>query len=174
MNGNQIEIEAQSGGTLRVTNDEDFGAIKTFTAKEVEALRAYFQAERDKELGWWRASPDYVVKPRADNGIESRSVTVLNERLAVNIPVWEDDDIRSEYGIAARAYFDAHPEPKPWHEAKPGEAWLLTFNGLTRKPHLVSFDRKFVNDGGIVYDLDHHRITAGYRIYPAQDGDNDE
>lgn len=177
MTDSKIKIEAFEDGALRLTGDEDFGAIETLTVKEVEALRAYFQAERDKELGWWRASPDYVVKPRADNGIESRSVTVLNERLAVNIPVWEGDDSRSEYGIAARAYFAAHrePGPKPWLDAAPGEVWLLTFRGSAPAPHLVDSFPFFVDDEGNSYELDDRHITAGRRIWPVdEEGDGDE
>ncbi|WP_334153005.1 hypothetical protein [Microbacterium sp.] len=143
---------------------------------DLDGLRSWFQAERDEQLGWWRASPGFVVKPRAgDNVIGSRSVNVLNELLGITKPVWEVEESRSEYGIAARAYFEAHPvpEPKSWLEAKPGEVWMLSLAGKP-EPYLVNDDPRFVDGMGDAYDLDYHRITAGYRIYPAQDGDNDE
>jgi len=125
-NGTKIETSEKYGG-LEVTSSEDFDYL---LQKHVDALREWFQAERDEELGWWRASPEFVVKPRASHHvIGPRSVNVLNERLGITKPVWEVEESRSEYGIAARAYFDAHPEPKP---------------------------------------------EPGRRIYPAQDGDNDE
>ena len=140
---------------------------------DLDGLRAYFQAERDEQLGWWRASPGFVVKPHAgDNGIGSRSVNVLNERLGITKPVWEVEESRSEYGIAARAYFDAHPEPKPWHDARPGEAWVITVGG-TEMPALVA--RKTHEDplvfktGFFEHDLTSPSITAGRRVWAPEE-----
>ncbi len=34
--------------------------------------------------------------------------------------------VRGISAEAARAYVEAHPEAKPWQDAKPGEVWVLT------------------------------------------------
>ena len=88
--------------------------------RPVSSVAEYFQAERDEQLGWWRASPQFVVRLRASHHVNgTRSVNVLNERLGITKPVWEVEESRSEYGVAARAYFDAHPEPKPEPDPEP-------------------------------------------------------
>jgi len=140
---------------------------------DLDGLRAWFQEERDEELGWWRASPEFVVKPRAgDNVIGSRSVNVLNERLGITKPVWEVEESRSEYGIAARAFFDAHPEPKPWQDAQPGGVWLITVEGKPPVPMIATTYGTFTAQLG-EYSVNDELITAGRRLWPTE-GDNDE
>lgn len=86
------------------------------------ALAEHFQAARDTELGRWRwpEYPEYVVYPEADPD----SVLVFDEATGAN---WKVDRALNQAGnylhAAARAYWAAHPEPKPWHSAKPGEVW---------------------------------------------------
>lgn len=95
------------------------------------ALREFFQHERDQELGRWRwpENPDYVVYQAPDCAdydlrimCESSGDSMVYSRL-------EDDGNKrnhpweSSWARAARAYFAAHPEPKPWHSAKLGEVW---------------------------------------------------
>ena len=99
-----------------------------------DALREFFQHERDKELGRWRwpEDPDFVVYPIGEN----QQVRVVNERTGYfnttprprgfAKPV---EEMSTQWRIAARAYFSAHPEPKPWHYAREGEAWAITVNG---------------------------------------------
>jgi hypothetical protein len=45
----------------------------------------------------------------------------------------DTDDSQDGRFHAARAYFAAHPQPKPWHAAKPGEVWELTFDGISAR-----------------------------------------
>ncbi|MDR6691374.1 hypothetical protein J2X55_002286 [Microbacterium sp. 1154] len=35
------------------------------------------------------------------------------------------------------AYFDAHPEPKPWHGAEPGDVFLVTWPGSEREEAVI-------------------------------------
>ena len=172
----EIRVSRTIPGSLFIDYvNDDIDVCKTIPEDEAEALREFFQAERDKALGWWRASPEYVVKPSTgDDGLESRSVTVLNERLGITTTVWEGVDRRSAYGTAARAYFAAHPEQKPWHDAAPGEVWVLTMEGEER-PAIVTEDGNFEAPLPLfLVNTQSVRITAGRRIYPAQNGDNDE
>lgn len=94
-----------------------------------QALREFFVKETDDRLGRWRwpEKPDYVVYPEGD------AVRVLREAAGTNwYPLYRpinpvSADAAIQYRIAA-AYFDAHPEPKPWHDAKPGEVWIVRFD----------------------------------------------
>ena len=87
------------------------------------ALREYFQAERDDALGRWRdtENPDMVCFPVVG---DLDAVWVVYEgdgsRYHATRTDWER--IRPHYvSETARRYFQAHPEPKPrpWEEAKP-------------------------------------------------------
>jgi hypothetical protein len=105
-----------------VTVDTDVHGCVTVAGVESlrdssQALREFFQHERDQELGRWRwpENPDYVVV-QADNGGER--AWVVNERnQQITGWVWRADldrsTARAQVVAAARAYFDAHPEPKP-------------------------------------------------------------
>lgn len=141
--------------------------VKLFS-DDAAALRECFLHERDQELGRWRwpENPDYVVYPdQARKYIEQPAVIVVNERDGA-VAYCGKDGAYSASGIgasddwcepAARAYFAAHPEPKPWHAAKPGEVWELTYLPLGEKartrPFGVDMSGKF-------------RTTQGVRVAP--------
>lgn len=158
---------------------------------EMQALREFFQAEADERAGRWRYldEPQYVVYY---DQMQDR-VTVFNENLM--------DDEDGGCGISrgntldypsvqhiAQAYFAAHPEPKPWHDAKPGEVWSITgpsidreapksggggaialcFEDLTEPEPQLWF---VYPDGGASDNIEvtDKVITAGYRIHPPQE-----
>lgn len=86
----------------------------------------------------------------------------------------------SEYFLAVRdGTVEAHPEPKPWHLAKPGEIWRLTITdrwitsaGLIF--HVIGdkhgrFARPQISGKQMEYDLTAPQITAGRRIWPEAD-----
>lgn len=89
----------------------------------VDYLREYFRDERDQELGRWRwaENPDYVVYPHPDGDF----ARVVSEVSGDSNGIYRDAERHtgSNFERAAVAYFAAHPEPKPWHDAKPGEVW---------------------------------------------------
>lgn len=146
--------------------------------KVSKGLREFFQHERDQELGRWRwpENPDYVLYP-----IEgSESVRVLDERNAreslIRRGVLQTDFGGKHWG-AARAYFDAHPEAKPWHDAKPGEVWVLTTKGVDDRWNPTSFSVREVDnqirfyanepDYSVEYlGVSATAITAGRCIWP--------
>ena len=142
------------------------------------ALREYFQAERDDALGRWRdtENPNIVVYPipaMNDQGDGyGRAVWVLDEAEMVSRTVLDD---RHSHSSASR-YFAAHPqpqpEPKPWLEAKPGEVWALTYAGIEETAWVADFTwgapprfRQFKNLLNPIFTNDKH-ITAGRRIWP--------
>lgn len=127
-NGNTIE-----GTPTRIIVRDRTGFMKYDLGKyTVEALREYFQAENDSDLGWWRdpETPGYIV--RADPVIP-RQVAVLHERswqlFRVSERELSERVLPSERQMAAqraaRTYFEAHPERKPWEDAKDGEIWVV-------------------------------------------------
>ena len=77
------------------------------------------------------------------------------------------DDHRAERRAAA-AYFQAHPERKPWEDAKTGEAWEITYTTLVgpevTKVAIRTDHNTWKTD---VHDMDfNYAITAAHRIWP--------
>jgi hypothetical protein len=168
---NGVEITVDEDGDYTFTGGEraaDRWVVRPGGANET-ALREFFQAERDAELGRWRWSehPEYVVYrvPEHDDD-DGRSVRIMRETDGFCCSAWErlgDGDI--EFFHAARAYFDAHPVPRPWENAKPGEVWVLTGAGGVEQPWRR--DNGFwlsCTTGARKYDAE--RATSGRRIWP--------
>lgn len=151
------------------------------SVKETEALREFFQHERDEELGRWRwpENPDYVVYPVIQSAHEmafgqNLSVMVFHEPTGVLKGYCREEDqggdLTREYPGAARAYFEAHPERKPWHSAKPGEIWVLTIDDSEQVVSAVQqYEKDFNPISHPIYATfanGSERITAGRRIWP--------
>lgn len=137
-----------------------------------EAKKAY-QRQRDEELGRWRdpVEKDAVVY-RMGDWFGSRRVTVSNERNGVSEVAYEKMESQSsEWAreIAAR-YFEAHPEKKPWHDAKPSEVWALTFSeegGGGTEAWVVDAHGCFSNPSYVSYvRIQDSTIIDGRRIWP--------
>lgn len=170
---NGVEVEITENGCLGTG-----GSIgQTFVGpKALKALREFFQHERDQELGRWRdpVNRDLVVYrlPELDDEF-GRTVQVMDETTGDTFFYWEElgrpsEDIRGRE--TADRYFEAHPEPKPWDEAKTGEVWELTdSNG---RGQLWIWDEV---DGwrSVHTNLLSSRVgkesTAGRRIWPEED-----
>ena len=154
---------------LRRGNPQAEGLYDTDTT---EALRAFFQAERDEQLGRWRdpENPNIVVYPipaMNDQGDGyGRAVWVLDEAEMVSMTVLDD---RHSHSSASR-YFAAHPEPKPWDAAQPDcdEIWVLTIHGCEQPVYVTEFSGEpvFQVPGGETISLHRESITAGRRIWP--------
>lgn len=133
------------------------------------------QAERDAELGRWRwpDNLDFVVYPdEANEPGRERYAIILDERYAT-IRRYGSNRTGPAVSVeerAFRAWLAAHPEPKPWHEVKPGEAWVLTIDG-TEEAATVGWampnEARFYC-GGAEFELTDPGITAGYRIWPEE------
>lgn len=144
-----------------------------------EALREFFQHERDEELGRWRwpENPDYVVYVKCESESEPLAgVRVLHERTGRSRDIGRAvvnacEATVSGFGRAAREYFEAHPERKPWHEAKPWETWVFTIDGKEQSATLDE-DREFRDRSFHTCSWMHvkdDRISAGRRIWPESD-----
>lgn len=187
------EFTASNGGTVKTLtngrmkvanhtrerlteNAAWFESTAYLDAEMVPTLREFFQAERDEELGRWRwpENRDYVVYD-FDEGI----VRVVAESTGTQY-VFERADATMHIGTfpesgAACDYFDAHPEPKPWEDAKPGEIWELTAESKTRQYAAIA-SRDISGDATYLIPVDNPNaptlgvrarvITAGHRVYP--------
>ncbi|WP_341945684.1 hypothetical protein [Microbacterium sp. LWH11-1.2] len=163
-NGRKIEKQPQGGVLL---------SSMFLTPVEVDALCEYFQHKRDEELGRWRwpENPDYVVK---HDPLGVRIARILHEPSFATCVVRPADEIVGlgskrdiEFLSAARSYFANHPEPKPWHYAKPEEVWLMG-SGLHEFVAIVGTDGKFRFADGSDLDATEGFIT-GRRIWPEGD-----
>ena len=163
---------ASNGVGLTITRDRTVRWRPGIPANLVSsALREYFQAERDEELGRWRdhKNLDMVCYPVA---YDLDAVLVMYEgdmtRYYATRTDWER--IRPHYvSETAGRYFAAHPEPKPWDDAEEGDIWVLTRYGA-EEPFFVTGGEFTSTDLAVATDLDDPRITDGRRIWP--EGEN--
>ena len=154
----------------------DFGsgtAPIILSEEEMDELRAHLQAERDEQLGRWRdpENPDCICYPVAGDPddiwvvYEGSGLAYLRER---NQAFYAGN----RFSEVARRYFAAHPEPKPWEDAQPGEVWLVTLRHCEPQICQVLKTRRFLpiqTEAGYqrpTFPLDHPTITAGRRIWP--------
>lgn len=147
-----------------------------------EARKEFYQHLRDQELGRWRdpENPHMVCYPSTEpEGSEVRKIWVVDEATGKSLRAWEKhlplsyDQFAARVSETARRYFEAHPETKPWHNAQPGEVWLLTVGGHT--PELVLVldnrpDNEFSNAEGLRLPVTNPEITHAERIYPKDEG----
>lgn len=128
------------------------------------ALGEFFEMEADQILKRWRwpENVNYVVYP-SDNGW-----LVLNELDGHTKHYTHREHVGvggSNMTRAARAYFDAHPESKPWHDAKTGEVWVIKWPDGTESAWTVNNQGKFESPDS-TYQLANPNITAARRIWP--------
>lgn len=124
------QFQARSGRTIKVGEDGTLifdhvhGYLNPDSAMDAEE---FFQAKHDEDLGRWRypSDPEWVVR---DGGVShvGRVAIVLNERTFEQTTFTRSSATgeSAKHG-AARAYFEAHPERKPWHDAKVGQVWAI-------------------------------------------------
>jgi hypothetical protein len=175
---NGITVDRDANRSVRWINPSEIGLTHMLSLSGAEALHEFFQHERDEELGRWRwpENPDYVVYPLGLDHDGRRFASALHEPSAIT-GKWQEGQYRvdpptesNDLGIlAVQAYFEAHPEWKPWEDAKPGEVWVLTFDGAddTFKAYESRFGKTyFTRSRETSTDLVDVRITAGRRIWP--------
>ena len=167
---NEVQVDLDEDGRIRLSRAGS-SANGIYTRETTEALRAFFQAERDEELGRWRdlEDPNMVVYP-----IQGKldGVWVVDEGDGAGYAIrtgWKHALPHCMYEAAER-YFAAHPEPKPWEKARPGcdEIWVLTIHGCEQPVYVTEFcgEPAFQVPGGGTMSLSHGAITAGRRIWP--------
>ena len=162
-----MKIKAYEDGSARLLWDWRDIAL---TTANFETLRAFFQAERDDALGRWRdpENPDMVCYPVA---YDLDAVLVMYEgdmtRYYATRSTWKDV---TPYYVSETAgrYFAAHPEPKPWENAKEGDYWVQTIGSEPSLWH-QGVRRQFWTNGERLSVTDLKDATAGHRIWPEED-----
>lgn len=140
--------------------------------REMQTLREFFQAEADERLGRWRwpENPDYVVYLNDGYAVVVSESDPSRRPDRVHRRYLEDPEGSLGWGeFAARAYFDAHPEPKPWHDAKAGEGWVIEIGEGDHENFqavVVSNDGKFLHRDGGSTDVTSFWIRSGRRFHP--------
>ena len=132
---NKLQVDLDEVGRIQLSRAGYCNGI--YTRETTEALRAFFQAERDEQLGRWRdpENPNVVVYPVGDQDDGyGQVVWVLDEAEMVSRTVLDD---RHSHSSASR-YFAAHPQPEPRppfaaYVDKNGSAvWVTDENGNLR------------------------------------------
>lgn len=161
---NGFSVRAAENGGIEVTGT---GGVRDYTPPMAAfAIEEFCQAKHDAELGRWRwpENPDFVVY-RTD---DFDGFMILDEREGRTWTYrWfaiKDDPAYDGPWDAARAYFEAHPERKPWHDARPEEVWLMG-SGLHEFVALVGDDGKFRFADGSEMAVTEEFIT-GRRLWP--------
>lgn len=166
-----LTLEGGIGFQLPMRNVSTNG----INSEKVDALREFFQHERDEELGRWRYpdDPRYVVHGGYSPGEEKRFARVVNEQMGIVSVIYEGLDHRSEVANIAAAYFEANPERKPWHDAKHNEIWVVQINGCIAAPEpyrvIDGKLRPVSNPDRFWVSPDSPEITDASRIWPVSD-----
>lgn len=145
---------------------------------DAQALREFFQHERDEALGRWRDpdNPRLTVYPT--EGYETDEITILDEVDAETYTITRAQAERSQGGWwhdTAKAYFEAHPERKPAAEAKAGEVWELTIDDGSEHTVFIHADRTMggrdgVSAGGAYFDIDDaSNVVSARKVWGPED-----
>ncbi len=172
------QFRASSGRHVTVYTDGAVafeGLLGYVGSSVVGDAEEFFRAREDARLGRWRwpENPEWVAV-EADRTDEGRTVVVVNERTLTrfhaNERVRDAGPDATADRRAARAYFEAHPERKPWEDAKPGEVWAVGVDGeevFTVSVVQDVFGVSFRLPTGRAFDLNESStIKSGRRIWP--------
>ena len=143
--GAGLYVEGDGVRLDRLREKLQAGSYGDVTPAMQVALREFFQHERDEELGRWRwpENPEYVAYRRDAYPGDKRRVRVIHEPDGDFVDTVEGSILDGIFKDAARAYFESHPERKPWEDAKDGEIWEFTL-GCSSGQYLADGGRFFL------------------------------
>jgi|AntRauMFilla1563_2_1112583.scaffolds.fasta_scaffold40373_2 hypothetical protein len=126
-------------------------------------------ADRDAQVGRWRSlqHPDIVGYAVGTKGTR---VNLFHEADGRSYEVSKGNVDKPWFGNypgvheAAREYFDTHPEPRPWQDARPGEVWVLRYSD-DLIPHAYVMNSRGVFVGVMCPSPHDESIIAGRRIW---------
>lgn len=133
-----------------------------------EARKEFYQHLRDKELGRWRdlEAPNFVVYESVHD--TSNWVRVVDENTGHAALHCRNKMGSHEYGDTAARYFEAHPEPKPWHSATEGDLWEVKYPWFTVIA-MVSDKAEFVFTDKSSNPITDENIIGGTRLWPKEE-----
>lgn len=160
------ELEDGQGSVMRPAGNREY--VFWLGPTEADTLREFFQAERDAELGRWRWSENTDVVVRV-NGPDPNTVEVYDEDSGLRATISRGglgfEDFEPYLMRAARDYFNAHPVPRPWEDAKPGEVWLVVLDCEEQAVIADRFGTLSTHEESL-NSPEFTRISAGRRIWP--------
>ncbi|MEV8023697.1 hypothetical protein [Microbacterium sp. NPDC080220] len=164
---NGVPVTLTDDGRLIVENSDHTYPATVAAGEHVDALREFFRTEEDARLGRWRwpENPDYVVYPDGT----SRRVVRESDGASLNVSLHDREVMTTyldSYVGAARAYDEFHPEPKPWHDAKPGEVWVIVTRNVGEERAVQVHGDQFHYNDGYEFPLTYDAIESGRRIWP--------
>lgn len=160
-----------SNGVVVAEDDHGLTLSTTDWRKGREALAELFLHERDQELGRWRWPEDlnYVVYKDGT----SRRVVCESTGQMMQVSQHQRKVMTTyleSYVGAARAYDASHPLPKPWHDAKPGEVWVVAMTDIPGTLPLTVVELRdgifFKDPTDDVHILVTGQIDSARRIWP--------
>jgi hypothetical protein len=177
---NNTVVRSNENGLYVGTADLD--SVRVYP-NAAQGLREFFQHERDIELGRWRsnADPGFVVYADEEDADTIKVLWEPGGGVGEYHRSWTDEVVDVDgWAIArvVREFFAAHPEPKPWESAKPGEVWRLTAEGKEREYATIMGRATFPHPVDHLYfmpttDVSAPKlgakatvISAGRRLYP--------
>jgi len=183
---NGVEIEISEDGYLLGKGDYGSGPTYATAGPEgIDTLREYFQHERDVELGRWRdpENPHMVAYPSTAEATGKTIIRVVNERdgsgdaytnksIAIRLGGSKEPN---GHDCTAFSYFAAHPEPKPWEDARLNELWVLTIHGEERAASVGwrsiggDIDGLYFTTAHEEYARSDQRIETARKVWPVDE-----
>src|SRR5690625_2954402 len=135
---NGVTVTIEHDGYLIATTDDGMCHATGRAALGIQARREYLTADRDQELGHWKDEETGLLDYQIND--VPYTVFVFDETYADH-GTWTREEVGPTvvgFGAPiAERFFAAHPEPKPWHNAQPGEAWAVALGSNAPDPVLV-------------------------------------
>jgi hypothetical protein len=137
------------------------GWVAAVGSPAYEALTEFFL----HQAGLWvdPVTGSLVIRRKNADDSDGRAIAVIMN--GVMHFVWDHCDNRADLQEIKERYFEAHPERKPWHDAKPGEVWAFTLRDA--KNEIVAMIDPTIPGGSARTDYLHSPdIISGRRIWP--------
>lgn len=175
---NGVTIKLATGDNLFIepmASSSSLGRLHVSGSRSIAALREFFRAERDEELGLWRdpERPGFTVKLSKD-GKEA----IVHYEPGNGSTKWTREEAATDYGMpcrVARKFFEEYVDPdRPWESAKAGDLWILTMADDARIGVSVAIDPDtesltFFGDGIGASLRNNKNIVGGELLYRAEE-----
>lgn len=154
--------------TEKFEESQGFRSVRAYlddgVSEWTDALRKFFLHEQ----GIWVDEPTGALAILNEGVGKPRYVSIFVDGLMYGLHEIGQFGSKKHRDIADR-FFAAHPKPKPWHDAKPGEVWAIVTDNVAEE---VAVQRtpnglwQFCD--GVVRD-DELPIESARRIWPVSD-----
>lgn len=152
--------------TEKFEESQDFRLVRAYlddgVSEWTDALRKFFLHEQ----GIWVDEPTGALVLLNEGVGKPRYVSIFRNGLMYGSHERDNPWTGTHHEIADR-FFAAHPEPKPWHDAKPGEVWEV--ENVTGSPR----NAWALDSGAFMYEdeswVTRDSIVSARRIWPVSD-----